>query len=1071
MRVGLGEEARFGVFASRILALLFAALAIISELPGASIASAQTRPVVVSQTNWLATLPLSGRVLSGANAAGTNFAVNADGEVAIGDTYGNEVLLLNGQTGAIEKQWPYLGPGAVAVDAKGNLYIAGLYTSDIVKLPYVSGVYADLTTDPQTTLPPSCTGNDTKECFWGGNLLSSVENAAFGIGAMTFDSNGDFFFVTDGYPSGSAANPYSIFECSVASSCISTADAGTGSGMATRLFSEPAATPSAECSSDGATTQVMPGSLAVDPWGNLFFTASAQDTCGASEYSDLNELAAQPDGSYVNTPVELYRLTPNGVHAYDQLDSVAVDTSGTVYFGTQFGGVFAFANHGVPFTGPVLTADIYGVWTYGSWGTGARALNADGKGNLYVVSLLDGGSSSVDTVGLVSVNNVPFPSSPIATAVSPTAPPEVSSAVSAIDSTVVMVNHADCSTADLSFAVTEEGQSSTEFAGKPGSCADSTFFPGQSSFDATLTFTPAKIGGRSAVLTATDTSTGESQAAIAFGIGEGGMVTLDPGNPPLSYTGFTTPAGISVDAAGDLFVVDAGTGIVDKVSAGSATPSPIGSGLNTPSGTALNASGNLYVADTGNNQVVEIPNAAGTPGTSVTLVSNSTKIDGTALSNPTGLALGADGVLYISDTGNNRVVTYNPTNGVTGVRATGLSTPGGIAVDASGTLYVANAGTGSGGNVEVFPGGGGAVIALTPSSVTTPAGVAVEPSGSLLVSDGTTGAIVRVPNEGGALNSSAAVTIENNPQSGGGLALDVAGDLYTVDASGATVYAIQRTDSTIDFGSVNDGSSAQATIYAENAGNMPLVLASGEGSFLTQPASKNFAITAGMDDDCLAATSLDAGANCEFTAEFSPALGVASGDLSDSAEFNSTAVNATALIALNGTAVYEAAPVPGFSISLGAPSLSVSTGGSGSMAVSITPQNGFSSAVTFSCSGLPAGATCSFSPSAVTPSGAVATSQLTVSVASTSAGIRRKSNPLFPGGAALACVMCCLFGVKRRRSMFTMLLLVLTVGGLGVMSGCGTHPKSKPTSTTTTVTVNAVSGSIQNSATFELVVQ
>ena len=1066
MPVKLSKRACSEVIASKVRIVLVVALAITSSMMGASRASAQTAPIIVSQTSWLATLPASGRVLSGANAAGTSFAVNARGEIAVGDTYGNQVVLLNGRTGAVEKQWNYLGPGATAMDPKGNLYVGGLYSGYIVKLPYVNGAYAELTTDPQVTLPPACTGSDTAECVWGGNILTSV-GAEFGIGAMTFDSKGNFFFVTDGYPSGSATIPFSIYECSVASSCISTADSGSGSGASVEIFSEPAATSSTYCTTSGATVQLTPGSISIDPWGNLLFTDSAQDTCGYTEYSRLNELAVNQDGSYSKTPAELYRLTPDQSSAYDQLDSVAVDTNGTVYLGTQMGGVFAFADNGVPFTGPIPPADIYGVWTYGAWQTGARALALDGKGNLYVVSLLEGNLGSMDTVGLVSLNSVPFPSSPIATAVSPMPPPAVLNAVNAADSTVVMVNDADCSTASLSFAVTEDGQPSTEFAAKPGTCANSTLFPGQSSFEAMLTFTPTKVGGRSAVLTATNTSTGESKASTAFGVGEGGLVTLDPGNPPLSYSGFTTPAGISVDAVGDLFVADAGTGNIEKIGAGASTSTSISSGLNDPSGTALDAAGNLYVADTGNNQIVEVPNAIGTPGTSATVVSSTIKISGTALNDPTGLAVGADGVLYISDTGNNRVLTYNPANGVIGVRAAALSNPGGIAVDAAGTLYVANAGSGSGGNIEVFPAGGGAVLALKPSGVTVPVDVAVEPSGSLFVSDGPSGAIVRVPNESGALNASDAVMIESHFGTGGALALDLEGNLYFTVADGSTVDAIPRAGSTIDFGSVNDGSSAQATVYAENAGNLPLALTAGLTSFLTQPASKNFVITAGTDDDCLAATSLDSGAACQFTAEFSPALGVASGALSDSANFNSTAVNATALISLNGTANYEAVPVPGFSISLGASSLSVNSGGTASMAVTVTPQNGFNSPVIFSCSGLPAGATCSFSPATVTPSGVAASSQLTVSDTSTSARLRHSSNPLLPGAAL--CVICCLFGVRKRRSIFTLLLLALALGGLGLMSGCGT--KVKPKATSTTVTVNADSGTLHESATFALTVQ
>ena len=38
--------------------------------------------------------------------------------------------------------------------------------------------------------------------------------------------------------------------------------------------------------------------------------------------------------------------------------------------------------------------------------------------------------------------------------------------------------------------------------------------------------------------------------------------------------------------------------------------------------------------------------------------------------------------------------------------------------------------------------------------------------------------------------------------------------------------------------------------------------------------------------------------------------------------------------------------------------------------VTVTPQNGFASAVTLGCTGLPAGATCTFTPASVTPNGA-----------------------------------------------------------------------------------------------------
>jgi hypothetical protein len=72
------------------------------------------------------------------------------------------------------------------------------------------------------------------------------------------------------------------------------------------------------------------------------------------------------------------------------------------------------------------------------------------------------------------------------------------------------------------------------------------------------------------------------------------------------------------------------------------------------------------------------------------------------------------------------------------------------------------------------------------------------------------------------------------------------------------------------------------------------------------------------------------------------------------------------------------APTPTFTLAANPSSLSIAAGMTGTATLSVTPQNGFNSAVTFSCSGLPAKSSCSFSPSSVTPSGAAATTTLTI---------------------------------------------------------------------------------------------
>ena len=72
-----------------------------------------------------------------------------------------------------------------------------------------------------------------------------------------------------------------------------------------------------------------------------------------------------------------------------------------------------------------------------------------------------------------------------------------------------------------------------------------------------------------------------------------------------------------------------------------------------------------------------------------------------------------------------------------------------------------------------------------------------------------------------------------------------------------------------------------------------------------------------------------------------------------------------------------------FSLSLSSNSATVSRGGATNLSVSASAVGGFNSAITLSCSGLPAGVSCAFSPDVITPGTNSATSVLTLSVAQT----------------------------------------------------------------------------------------
>jgi hypothetical protein len=190
----------------------------------------------------------------------------------------------------------------------------------------------------------------------------------------------------------------------------------------------------------------------------------------------------------------------------------------------------------------------------------------------------------------------------------------------------------------------------------------------------------------------------------------------------------------------------------------------------------------------------------------------------------------------------------------------------------------------------------------------------------------------------------------------------------------------------------------------------------------------------------------------------------------------STSETVEAIAAAGGTSTENSAvamagytlnlPAPTFSIALSSASLDITPGQSGTTTVIVTPENSFASPITFSCSGLPAGAACSFYPATLTPSASTTVTTMTIATSSTTVASRRNPSPLFP--ALSLSVALCLLGQKGKRGL---LLLVLVSLGLGVCTGCGSvvqQSQSTPPTTVSTVTITATSGSLQPTATLNL---
>jgi len=215
-------------------------------------------------------------------------------------------------------------------------------------------------------------------------------------------------------------------------------------------------------------------------------------------------------------------------------------------------------------------------------------------------------------------------------------------------------------------------------------------------------------------------------------VGGGAVTTLG--------SGFSAPSGVAVDAAGNIYVADQGNNVVKKIPAGSNTPVGIGSGFSAPTGVAVDASGNVYVADAGNNAIKEILTAG---GSIVTL--------GSGFSGPTGVAIDPFGNIYVADAGNFAIKKIAAGSNTPVSVGSGFNNPTGIAVDAMGDLFVADQFNSA---VKMIPVGGGAPLAIG-GGFNFPSGVAVDGVGDVIVADQQNNAIKKITPSGGYYLSSA----------------------------------------------------------------------------------------------------------------------------------------------------------------------------------------------------------------------------------------------------------------------------------------------------------------------------
>ncbi|MFP5228915.1 MAG: Ig-like domain repeat protein, partial [Acidobacteriota bacterium] len=296
--------------------------------------------------------------------------------------------------------------------------------------------------------------------------------------------------------------------------------------------------------------------------------------------------------------------------------------------------------------------------------------------------------------------------------------------------------------------------------------------------------------------------TGSNAGTITTVAGDG-SAGYDATATVATATSLNQPGGVAVDGAGNLYIADTNNNVIRKVNlatgaistaAGTGAPGYTGDGgpanaatLNSPEGVTVDAAGDLYIADTNNAAVREVVAATGKiatiagDGTGVPgFAGDGTAAVGAKMNAPYGVALDPSGNLYIADSGNNRIRVVNTAGTISTFAGNGtpaflgdgsaatsaeLYSPLGVACDPAGNVYIADArnyvvrkvnavtgvistiaGTnandnyidgksdfsyGNGQNGDAFTGGGIA----TGAGIYAPYGIAVDQAGNLLVAE------------------------------------------------------------------------------------------------------------------------------------------------------------------------------------------------------------------------------------------------------------------------------------------------------------------------------------------------
>jgi sugar lactone lactonase YvrE len=747
-------------------------------------------------------------------------------------------------------------PFGVAVDASGNIYVANYLGNSVMEFP------------------AGCASSSCVITLGGG--FSYPAGVAVDASGNVYVANSDNGTVME-MPPGCAS-----------SSCVTTLGGGfaelfgvavdaSGHVYVADTYNNAVKEMPAGCASSSCVTALGggfsgPAGLTVDRAGNVYVADSFH-----------NAVKEMPAGCASSSCV----TTLGGGFSYPA--GVAVDASGNIFVADD-------ENDAVKEM-PAGCASSSCVTVLGTSFGGPQGLAVDGGGNIYVA---DSQNNAVKEIMTRAVNLLTVPVGTTSTALTLNFTFDSAGSLSSTTPYMVLTGGAQ----NLDFKAAASQGSSV--------CNGTTPYTTGETCTLNVTFTPAKAGSRNGAVELFNAGGGTIATTNIFGTGTGPQVVFSPATQSTLGGGFSSPFGVAVDGAGNVYVADWANSVVKEMPAGCATSScvtTLGGGFRYPQGVAVDGSGDLYIADTYSNTVEEMP-----AGCTYAVYEDGgcvATVLGGGFSYPEGVAVDGSGNVYVTDSSG--VVKEMPpgcaSSSCVKEMGGGFSAPAGVAVDGSGNVYVAAVG-----NVDTYQ--NSAVTEMpagcaSSSCVTTlgggfinPYGVAVDASGNVYVTGYGDGAVYEMP--AGCASSSCVTALSSGSNRLGGVALDGSGNVYVADYGENAVNELNRaTPPSLNLGDVTMGSSSSAfpqNVQVANIGNQPLIFTVPvAGSNPSYPA--NFPESTAESNLCSSATPLAEGSSCNVWLYFMPTVaGANTGSvvLTDNA-LNQT--NTTQSIALSGTGV------------------------------------------------------------------------------------------------------------------------------------------------------------------------